>query len=61
MKTVAEILDQLTIASADLVETLPDNAVRCHACAHNCLIREGKRGICQVRFNQGGKLRVPWG
>ena len=27
----------------------------------DCLIREGKRGICQVRFNEGGKLRVPWG
>jgi len=25
------------------------------------LVREGKRGICQVRFNEGGKLRVPWG
>jgi pyruvate formate lyase activating enzyme len=25
------------------------------------LIREGRRGICQVRFNQNGKLYVPWG
>jgi pyruvate formate lyase activating enzyme len=25
------------------------------------LIREGKRGICQVRFNKGGTLRVPHG
>jgi pyruvate formate lyase activating enzyme len=25
------------------------------------LIREGRCGICQVRFNKGGKLRVPWG
>ena len=45
----------------DLYETLDDNAVRCHACAHHCLIREGRRGICQVRFNQAGELRVPWG
>ena len=22
---------------------------------------KARRGICQVRFNQGGKLRVPWG
>jgi pyruvate formate lyase activating enzyme len=31
------------------------------ACAHRCLIREGRRGICQVRFNRGGVLFVPWG
>ena len=61
MKTVADILDELTVESADLAETLEDNAVRCYACAHRCLIRDGRRGICQVRFNQGGKLRVPWG
>lgn len=36
-------------------------AVRCHACAHRCLIQEGKRGICQVRYNQNGVLMVPWG
>ncbi len=35
--------------------------VRCVACAHRCLIAEGRRGICRVRFNQGGQLRVPFG
>jgi len=38
-----------------------NGAVRCVACAHRCLIRPGRRGICQVRFNQAGELRVPWG
>ncbi len=61
MKTMAAILDEMTVENMQLAETLPDNAVRCYACAHRCLIREGKRGICQVRFNQAGKLRVPWG
>ncbi len=61
MNTVADVLDEMTIESMDLAESLPDNSVRCYACAHRCLIREGRRGICQVRFNQGGKLRVPWG
>ena len=61
MKTIADVLDELTVDNMDLAETLPDNAVRCHACAHNCLIRDGRRGICQVRFNHGGTLRVPWG
>jgi pyruvate formate lyase activating enzyme len=61
MKTVAEILDGMTIETIELVESLPDGSVRCFACAHRCLIHEGKRGICKVRFNQGGKLHVPWG
>jgi pyruvate formate lyase activating enzyme len=61
MKTVAEMLDELTVENMELAEALPDNAVRCHACAHRCLIRDGRRGICQVRFNRGGKLHVPWG
>lgn len=60
MTPLADILDELT-TNGELYETLPDGAVRCFACAHRCLIREGRRGICQVRFNQGGKLRVPWG
>jgi len=35
--------------------------VRCVACGHRCLIAEGCRGICKVRFNEGGQLRVPFG
>jgi len=60
MSTLADVLDKFTTAG-ELYETLEDNAVRCYACAHRCLIREGKRGICKVRFNQGGTLHVPWG
>lgn len=45
----------------ELYEKLPENTVRCYACGHRCLIREGRRGICQVRFNQDGILRVPSG
>jgi pyruvate formate lyase activating enzyme len=44
-----------------LYETLPDNQVRCYACAHRCLIKEGLRGICKVRYNRGGTLMVPRG
>jgi len=35
--------------------------IRCFACGHRCLIGEGKRGICKVRFNRAGQLQVPWG
>lgn len=37
------------------------SALRCLACGHRCLIREGKAGVCRVRFNRGGQLRVPGG
>lgn len=60
MPVLSETLDALT-TEGSLLETLPENAVRCVACGHRCLIREGRRGICNVRFNEGGKLRVPWG
>jgi pyruvate formate lyase activating enzyme len=35
--------------------------IRCVACGHRCLIGPGKHGICRVRFNDSGTLRVPWG
>jgi len=35
--------------------------VRCVACGHRCLLGPGRRGVCQVRFNDSGRLRVPFG
>ena len=34
----------------------PDQSVRCVACAHRCLIRPGRQGICHVRENRDGRL-----
>ena len=59
-RSVGDLLDQLTVAGT-LYEKLDDKAVRCYACGHRCVIRDGKRGICQVRFNEDGELRVPHG
>ena len=57
---LAEVLDELTAeGAAELTEHLPQNALRCYACGHRCLINEGKRGICKVRYNEGGRLLVP--
>ena len=58
--SIGELLDTLTV-EGELYEKLEDKAVRCFACGHRCVIREGRRGICQVRFNEGGELRVPHG
>ncbi len=41
---------------AMLYEPLTDNRVRCHLCAHHCLIGDRSKGICQVRENRDGKL-----
>ena len=60
MTTVSDLLDSLTVPG-ELYEKLPDGSVRCYACGHRCLIRPGRRGICKVRFNRDGELRVPWG
>jgi len=57
-----EQLDQLT-APGKLFTVVDEEkgSLRCTACAHTCLIKDGRRGICQVRFNEGGELRVPYG
>ena len=60
MTTLAALLDKET-APAELVVPQADGAVRCTACGHRCLVRPGRRSICQVRFHDGKGLRVPWG
>ncbi|NJD29621.1 MAG: AmmeMemoRadiSam system radical SAM enzyme [Chloroflexi bacterium] len=39
-----------------LADRLPDGAVRCNVCAHRCLVRPGRKGICRVRENRDGTL-----
>ncbi len=58
--TLAERIDAL-VREGDLYQRLEGNRVRCYACGHRCLILDGQRGICQVRFNRGGALMVPYG
>lgn len=58
--SLAGVLDSLTSEGApELTEHLAGNALRCYACGHRCLIHEGKRGICKVRYNEDGRLMVP--
>ena len=37
------------------------DALRCFACGHRCRVLEGRDGVCRVRFNRAGELRVPFG
>ena len=39
-----------------LYEKLDGQKVRCHLCAHECVILAGKYGVCRVRQNVAGEL-----
>ena len=62
---IAQVLDARVRAGGgacgELIERLPEGAVRCFACGHRCLVKPGRRGICKVRFNKEGTLLVPTG
>jgi pyruvate formate lyase activating enzyme len=47
--------------AGELYESLAGDRVRCYACGHCCPISSGFAGVCKVRFNRGGELRVPYG
>ncbi|MEW6250609.1 MAG: AmmeMemoRadiSam system radical SAM enzyme [Planctomycetota bacterium] len=36
-------------------------AIRCLACGHRCKVLPERDGVCRIRFNRGGELRVPRG
>jgi pyruvate formate lyase activating enzyme len=57
---LGEMLARRTV-EGELYEKLPNGRVRCFACGHRCLIPPGFDGICRVRFNEDGVLKVPWG
>ena len=46
------------MTSALLYETLAAKRVHCFLCAHECRIKPGRRGICGVRQNTGGRLET---
>jgi pyruvate formate lyase activating enzyme len=56
----AQVLARHT-REGELFEKLENDRVRCYACGHRCVIPPGREGVCRVRFNEGGVLRVPWG
>src|SRR6266542_5292862 len=60
MSALAEVLERET-RDGELYETLPDGRLRCYACGHCCPLPDGAIGVCKVRFNEGGRLQVPWG
>src|SRR5215213_1430376 len=60
MANLADVLARET-REGELYDTLPDGRLRCTACGHCCPLPNGAIGVCKVRFNQNGRLMVPWG
>jgi pyruvate formate lyase activating enzyme len=61
-ETLADTLGSRTAAAApELVRNLGDGRIRCLACGHRCPIPEGALGVCKVRYQKHGVLRVPHG
>ena len=60
MASLAEDLARHT-REGRLYERYNGDWVRCFACGHRCPIPNGAPGVCKVRFNDNGRLMVPWG
>jgi pyruvate formate lyase activating enzyme len=60
MSTLAEVLAHRT-REGELHDVMSDGRLRCYACGHCCPLPEGAIGVCKVRFNDRGRLMVPWG
>ena len=60
MPTLKDALAART-REGDLYDRQNNGWVHCYACGHACRIPDGALGVCKVRFNQGGRLMVPWG
>lgn len=59
-KPLGAVLSERTVEGV-LYEKLENDAVRCFSCGHRCRIPNGLKGICKVRYNEGGVLQVPRG
>ncbi len=60
-RPLADLLDGLTVEGASELCRPEADGVRCLACGHRCLVGDGRRGVCKVRFNDAGRLKVPFG
>ena len=55
------LVEKTAPAAPELIRDEGAGAVRCLACGHRCRVAPGHHGVCHVRFNRDGELRVPFG
>src|SRR5262245_1481794 len=63
-QSLGKLLEARTApAASSLIEPVPQKQgwIRCLACSHRCRIPSVELGICKVRANVEGELRVPYG
>ncbi len=56
-----QLLELTTPAAPELIETGEGENIRCFSCGHSCSISSGGYGVCNMRKNVEGELRVPYG
>src|SRR5947209_4817480 len=62
LKDLKDVLHQFSTPAAEaLIERRENGDIQCFACGHRCLVKPGRDGVCRVRFNDEGTLRVPFG
>jgi pyruvate formate lyase activating enzyme len=54
------MIEAPTGRSAEYWQREADGAVSCRLCPHRCTIKPGASGICRVRRNVGGELKLPF-
>lgn len=60
--SLRKLMEEKTVPAApELVRPAEEGTLRCLACAHQCRIRPEGHGVCHVRFQRDGQLRVPYG
>jgi len=59
--SLGELLSKHTVRAHEDLIRAEAKGIRCLACGHRCLVRPGRHGVCRVRFNREGELRVPGG
>ncbi len=58
-KNLQTELDRAT-RPGELFRRISESELVCTACGHLCKLKPGQRGVCKVRYNEGGTLRVPF-
>jgi pyruvate formate lyase activating enzyme len=62
LQDLKQFLHKFSAPAAEaLIERKENGDIQCFACGHRCLVKPGRDGVCRVRFNEGGKLLVPYG
>jgi pyruvate formate lyase activating enzyme len=62
LKSLKDMLHQFSAPAAEaLIEQKENGDIQCFACGHRCLVKPGRDGVCRVRFNDNGVLKVPYG